>query len=183
MQVPKVVVDDFEGAFRIVEHLIQQGYRRIAHLGGPLHLLVSQERLRGYVAALQKYDLPVEEELIVHSDLSMVSSRVYGNYFLDRDNRPDAIFALNDPMAIELILLAKELGIRVPDELGIAGFSNDRVSRYIDPALTTMAQPTYEMGRVAAQQLLDLMQQSSENVSTQTVLKTSLVVRRSSLRG
>lgn len=182
MTVPKVVVDDFGGSFRMVEHLILQGYRKIAHLGGPLNLLVSRERLRGYRAALEKYGLPIDEELIVHSNLSAQKSRIYGQYLLDLQPGPDAIFALNDPIAIELLLLAKERGIAVPERLGIAGFSDDRVSRFIEPGLTTMKQPTFEMGRVAARLLMELVTETPREVPLQTVLETDLVVRGSSGR-
>ncbi len=180
--VAKVVANDFEGSFRLVEHLIREGYRRIAHLGGPPNLLVSRERLRGYAAALEKYGLGIDKDLIVSSDLSAKASRIYGQYLLDRDDRPDAIFALNDPIAIELMLLAKERGISVPQQLGIAGFSDDRVSRFIEPGLTTMKQPTVEMGRVAARLLMDLVTNPLREVALETVLSTELVIRGSSLR-
>lgn len=182
MEVPKVVVDDFEGAFRVVEHLIHQGYSRIAHLGGPRNLLVSRERLRGYIAALNQYGLPVEKDLIVHSELSASSCRIYGQYLLDRSDKPDAIFALNDPIAIELILLARARRISIPDELGIAGFSDDRVSEFIEPGLTTMRQPTVEMGREAARILMDMVLGNTPEVSDQKVLRTDLVIRGSSLK-
>lgn len=178
--VPKVVVDDFEGSFVVVEHLIKQGFKRIAHLGGPLNLLVSRERLRGYSAALQKYGISLDPELIVHSELSSSSCRVYCHYLLDRKERPDAIFALNDPMAIELMLNARERGLAIPDDLGVVGFSDDRVSAFIEPGLTTMRQPTVEMGRKAAQILMNLVNNGPEDATLETVLKTELIVRGSS---
>lgn len=182
MPVPRVVVNDFESAFRVVEHLVLQGYRRIAHLGGPLNLLISQERLRGYIAALHQYGCKVDRELIVHGDFSATKSRIYGQYLLNRENPPDAIFAVNDPIAIELMLLARERGIIIPDQLGIAGFSDDRVSKFIEPGLTTMKQPTFEMGRVAAGLLMELVTGSASEVPRQTVLTTDLIVRGSSLK-
>ncbi len=183
LTVPHVVVNDFEASFLVVEHLIQNGYERIAHLGGPLNLLVSRERLRGYKAALRKYGMPVEESYIIHGDLTPHKVRIYGQYLLDQEKRPDAIFALNDPMAIELLLIAREKGIRVPQELGIVGFSDDKVSRFIEPGLTTIRQPTVEMGRVAARILLDLVGNPEVEVPAHTVLSTELVVRASSLKG
>ncbi len=182
IHVPKVVVNDFEGAFTVVEHLVLQGYRRIAHLGGPSNLLVSRERLQGYMAALEKYGLYPDAELIIAGDLSPQKGRIYGQYLLDRENPPDAIFAVNDPIAIELMLLAKERGISIPDQLGIAGFSDDRISRFIEPGLTTMKQPTFEMGRVAAGLLIELVTESAREVPLQTVLTTNLIVRGSSLK-
>lgn len=180
---PKVVVNDFEAAFTAVEHLIQNGYERIAHLGGPLNLLVSRERLRGYLAALNKYGKVVEEELIIQGMLTQQKAKIYGNYLLDLENRPDAIFAVNDSAAIEIMLMAREKGIGIPDELGVVGFSDNPESAYIGPGLTTIRQPTIEIGSTTAQWILKMIDAEEEmNLSEVRVLKTELIVRGSSIR-
>ncbi|TDE18411.1 LacI family DNA-binding transcriptional regulator [Dyadobacter psychrotolerans] len=180
---PKVVVNDFEASFMAVEHLILNGYERIAHLGGPLNLLVSRERLRGYRAALEKHGKSIEEDLIIQGMLSQQKARIYGKYLLELENRPDAVFAVNDSAAIEIMLMAAEKGIRVPEELGVVGFSDNPESAYIGPGLTTIRQPTLEMGKTTAKWILQMLDAEEEmNFPQERILKTELVIRGSSLR-
>lgn len=178
---PKVVVDDYEGAFRATEHLIKRGRKRIAHLGGPLCLLLSEKRLNGYRAALRKYQIPEDKDLILNYDLNL--SRVKSNVdkLLRLKMRPDAIFAVNDPTAIEIIQILKKRKLKVPKDIAVIGFSNDTLSAMIDPPLTTVAQPVFEMGQVAAKLLIDQIEKdASEWKPILKVLDTHLVVRKSS---
>ncbi|TKT93062.1 LacI family DNA-binding transcriptional regulator [Dyadobacter frigoris] len=180
---PKVVVNDFEGSFLAVEHLILNGYERIAHLGGPLNLLVSRERLRGYRAAMEKYGKNIEENMVIQGMFSQQKARIYGKYLLDLESRPDAIFAVNDSSAIEIVLMALEKGIRIPDELGVVGFSDNPESAYIGPGLTTIRQPTHAIGKTSAQWVLQLIESEEEMIlPNEKVLKTELIVRGSSKR-
>jgi len=180
----KVVVNDFEASFRAVEHLILNGYERIAHLGGPLTLLVSQERLRGYKAAMEKYGKRIEENMIIQGMLTQQKTRIYGKYLLELENRPDAIFAVNDSSAIEIMLMAMERGIRIPEELGVVGFSDNPESAYIGPGLTTVRQPTLEMGKTVAKWILKIVDDDQEirMPQQQIILETELIVRGSSVR-
>jgi len=183
VEVPKVVVNDFEGSFSAVEHLILNGYERIAHLGGPLNLLVSRERLRGYLAAMEKYGKTIEEHMVIQGMFSQQKARIYGKYLLDLEKRPDAIFAVNDSAAIEIMLMALEKGIRIPDELGVVGFSDNPESAYIGPGLTTIRQPTGEIGSTTAQWILQLIDsEEGVNLPMEKILKTELVIRGSSRR-
>lgn len=183
VKAPKVVVNDFEAAFMAVEHLILNGYERIAHLGGPLNLLVSRERLRGYRAALEKHGKSIEEDMIIQGMLSQQKARIYGKYLLELENRPDAIFAVNDSAAIEIMLMAKEKGISIPEELGVVGFSDNPESAYIGPGLTTVRQPTIEIGQTTAQWILQMIDAEEEMALPQErILKTELIIRGSSLR-
>lgn len=184
LETPQVIVDDYNGAFQAVEHLIEQGYRRIAHLAGPISLLVSRLRLKGYLDALQKHNLPVENDLIIHYDLTEEKARIYANYLLSLPQPPDAIFAINDPTAIEIMLVAKSRGVKISEELGIVGFSNDPISAIIEPPLTTVEQPVWEMGKQAAHLLLNqINSEVSEWKPIPQVLKTRLIVRGSSRKG
>ena len=181
MNVPKVVVDDYEGAFRAVEHLIKRKKKRIAHLAGPDTLPISVKRLRGYRDALKKYNIPIDEELIIPYDLTISKVKIYVNHLLRLDNPPDAIFAINDPTAIEALQIVKKKGLQVPRDIAIVGFSNDFVSGLIEPSLTTVSQPVKEIGETAAQLLVDQINRDiSEWKSIIRVLKTELVVRKSS---
>lgn len=181
MSVPKVLVDDYDGAYRAVEHLIQRGRKRIAHLAGPDNLAISTKRLMGYRDALKRNNIPIDEDLIIPYDLTVAKVKIYVNHLLQLDNPPDAIFAINDPTAVEILQVVKKKGMRVPDDLAIVGFSNDYVSALTDPPLSTVSQPVREIGKTAAQLLLDQMNREvSEWKAIIKVLKTELIVRSSS---
>jgi LacI family transcriptional regulator/LacI family repressor for deo operon, udp, cdd, tsx, nupC, and nupG len=184
MQVPKVVVDDYEGAFRAVAHLIECGKRRIAHLAGPDALLISRKRLQGYKDALHRHGLPLREELIIPYDLTAEKARIYVKHLLDLDPPPDALFAINDPTAIEAMQVIKAKGWRIPEDIAVVGFSNDYASALIEPGLTTVAQPVREIGRVAVQLLLEQMDREVADWKAMTrILNTELIVRGSSVQG
>jgi DNA-binding LacI/PurR family transcriptional regulator len=182
LDTPHVVVDDYLGAVAAVEHLVAQGYRRIAHLAGPTTLQISKLRLQGYLDTLQKHGLPVDNELIIHYDLTEEKARIYANYLLSLPQPPDAIFAINDPTAIEIMLVAKSRGIKIPHELGVVGFSNDPMSRIIEPQLTTVEQPVAEIGRQAAQLLIDQIEGRASSHDGPLQLSTHLLVRGSASR-
>lgn len=180
INVPKVIVDDYEGAFRAVEHLIKKGRKRIAHLGGPPSLRLSEKRLNGYLAALKKYKVPIDDELILSYDLDVDKVKIYVNHLLNLDNPPDAIFAVNDPTAIEAIQIINKKRLTVPKDISVVGFSDDYVSSLINPPLTTVSQPAFEIGRVAAQLVIDQINKDiSEWKPIIKVLETKLVVRKS----
>ena len=180
MIVPKVIVDDYEGAFEAVEHLIKKGRKRIAHLSGPEILSISKRRLNGYRDALKKYGLPVNDELIIHYDLSLSKVPIYINYWLTLPEPPDAIFCINDPTAIEAMRVIKKRGLKIPEDISLIGFSNDFVSSLIEPSLTTVEQPIKEIGRSATQLLLDQMDREIADWKAPTIiLKTKLIVRES----
>jgi DNA-binding LacI/PurR family transcriptional regulator len=117
----------------------------------------------------------------VHYDLSLSKVKIYVNFFLTLPNRPDAIFCINDPTAIETIRIIKENGLRIPEDIAVVGFSNDYVSSLIEPPLTTVEQPISEMGRTAADLLIKQIDLSIEQWKAPTVvLKTKVIVRSSS---
>ncbi len=181
MQVPKVVVDDYEGAFKAVEHLLLTGRKRIAHLGGPTSLHISKKRLEGYKDALRKYNQPINQELILDYDLNLDKVKIYIKHLLDLPEPPDALFTINDPTAFEAMLFMKAKGVRIPEDIAVVGFSNNYGSTLIEPRLTTVSQPTHEIGQVAAQLLLDqINSDASEWKPIYRVLKTELLVRGSS---
>jgi len=181
MIVPKVIVEDYEGAAATVSHLIGKGRKRIAHLCGPESLAICRRRKQGYIDTLKKNNLPVDNDLIIHYDLSISKVEIYINYFLSLKERPDAIFCINDPTAIEAIRIIKDKGLKIPEDISITGFSNDYVSSMIEPSLTTVEQPIAEMGRTAAALLLDQINREIADWKAPTVvLKTKLIVRCSS---
>lgn len=181
MDVPKVIVDDYDGAYRAVNYLLEKGRKRIAHLAGPPSLKISEKRLSGYKAALKRNDVELDEDLIISYDLSMDKVKIYVNHLLNLERPPDAIFAVNDPTAIEAIQVIKKRGLRVPEDIAVVGFSNDYASGLIEPSLTTVSQPVKEIGQTAAQLLIEQISRDVSDWKTIIrVLKTELIIRKSS---
>ena len=180
---PKVVVDDYDGAFKAVEHLISIGKKRIAHLAGPDSLVISRKRLAGYTDALKKHQIPFDEDLVISYDLNLSKVRIYVKHLLDLAHPPDALFAVNDPTAIEAIQAIKHVGKRIPQDIAVVGFSDNYGSDFIEPSLTTIAQPVDEMGQTAVKLLLDMMdKEASKWKQVIKVLDTKLVIRNSTVR-
>lgn len=181
MNTSRVLVNDYEGAYKATEHLIQNGYKKIAHISGPPSLRLSRNRLNGYKDALTQYKIPVRNNLIVEGDLSKKAAWLAAQKLMLLKNRPDAIFCVNDPTAIQVMLYAKKHGIRIPYELGVVGFSDDPMAAVIEPPLTTVEQPVAEMGRTAMRILLKEIEVGTNVMPVNELLSTKLIVRQSSL--
>jgi len=176
----KVVVDDFDGAYRATEHLIKIGCKNIVHLAGPDTLFISKNRLNGYVAALKAYNIAVDDELIVHCGLKTEDGIKGIEALLQKGKKFDGIFAVSDPVAIGVMLTLKTKGFNIPNDVSIVGFSDEPITSLIQPSLTTMAQPGFEMGHIAANLFLK-QEADSDNFKPETkILKTTLVIRDSS---
>jgi LacI family transcriptional regulator/LacI family repressor for deo operon, udp, cdd, tsx, nupC, and nupG len=175
---PKVLADDYQGAFTGVEHLIKNGYRKIGHIGGPGNLQISKNRFRGYRDALIEHGLEFNPNWIVYHDLTPLGGQKSAQSLLEKP--VDAVFAVNDPAAIALILEAKKRGIKVGPDLGIVGFSNDSRSEIIEPSLTTLEQPIEQMAETCIHLLLNKINDPQFVLPPTTVLKTMLIERRSS---
>lgn len=182
----KVIVDDYVGAKQAVEHLIGQGYKRIAHLQGAPGLMISTERKRGYEDALKEHNMEVSESMI---QVCPSGSQDDGNRttkkLLSMSPPPDAIFANNDPMAIGAMLAIKEKGLNIPNEIGLVGFSNWSSGLLVEPSLTTVDQPGFEMGQEAARLLLRQIEAREKDLEPQPetkIFKSRLIVRDSSVK-
>ncbi|MEM6831736.1 MAG: LacI family DNA-binding transcriptional regulator [Bacteroidota bacterium] len=184
LAVSKVVVDDYQGACLATQHLIDQGYRRIAHLSGPLNLTIGAERRRGYEDTLRKNGIAVEAGYIlpcINGTMEEGFQAMKG--LLDLSDRPDAVFANNDIAAYGAMKAIKEAGIQIPDEMGVVGFSNWQFSSLIEPQLTTIAQPGLEIGRVAARRLIaELEAREERSRPIIQTLNTELIQRDSTKR-
>lgn len=176
----KVVVDDYQGAFDVVEHLVKRGYQRIAHLAGPENLSISKFRLKGYRDALKKGNLPFKKELVVYGGLDDTDGVVGFQKLLQLKHLPDAIFAVNDPVATGAFVTIKEHGLKIPADIALTGFSNTNISGLLEPPLTTVEQPSYEMGKSVVQMLLEQIDSEDKLfVPRFKMLKTHLIIRSS----
>lgn len=176
----RVIVDDFDGAYDAVGRLIDTGRVRIAHLAGPAHISISRERFSAYRKALSDRGLPFDERLVVEGGFSVNDGYEGLKKLWDLDVKPDALFAVNDPVAIGAYRFASEAGIVIPDDLAVIGFANDPISELLNPPLSTVDQPAYEMGRAAAGLMLKQLETSDEAfIPAVEILKTRLVIRAS----
>lgn len=183
LEAPCVVVDDYDGAFQAVEHLILTGSKRIAHIAGPRSLQLTRNRLTGYLDALKKHDLSVDESLITHADFSIDKGRECAKHLLNLANPPDAIFSVNDSSAFGAMAQVKAQGLRIPKDVAIVGFTNEPLTELVEPALTTVAQPVYELGKIAAELfLIRTLTDPKSYVPETRVLKTKLIIRDSSVK-
>jgi len=164
------------GAMAAMEHLIGLGHRRIGFIGGRPDLLCAQRRLLGYLDALHQASLPVDPDLIATGDFTTETGQLCAQKLLSLSNPPTAIFAANDQSAIGTIEMAREMGLRVPQDLSVVGFDNIPEAAYFNPALTTVDQFIKEMGRVSTEKLVDLIQGQSLE-SDLYKMPTQLVVR------
>ncbi|MGB0523099.1 MAG: LacI family DNA-binding transcriptional regulator [Flammeovirgaceae bacterium] len=181
----KVVVDDYEGAYAATKHLIEQGCQRIAHIKGPEHPKNAKERLRGYVDALKAYNLPIDDSMILAcKQVVHEEGYAFTQHLLDMKSAPDGIFAITDAVAIGAMVAIKERKLKIPNDVALVGFSNWRMAAVVEPSLTSVHQPGYEMGKEASKLLLGEIQQEKKEPQAyqRIVLKTNLVVRDSSVR-
>lgn len=177
---PGVYIDNKDGGHQATEHLIEQGYKRIAILAGPKNLTISNHRLEGYLSALKKHKLKVNTDHIIHCEFNQQFAYNATLDLLSMKNRPDAIFTISDRMAIGAMLAIKERGFRMPQDIGLVGFNNEPVVSLVTPGISSVDQPAFELGKAAAKFFIERMH--NEHMNEELILKTKLVVRESSLR-
>jgi LacI family transcriptional regulator len=177
-RIPSVSAAHMSGADQAMRHLISLGHRRIGAITGPPGWVATEDRRRGYRAALAAANIPFDPALEVEADFEIPDGEQAARGLLSIANRPTAVFAFNDNIAIGTMRAARELGLRVPEDLSIVGFDDVEHATIVTPRLTTVRQPLAEMGRTAVSLLIRLLeQQRVETLSIQ--LATRLVVRES----
>jgi DNA-binding LacI/PurR family transcriptional regulator len=171
-----VVPDDIYGASLAVDHLIRLGHRSIAYISGPENWHNSKERLEGYKKTLEKYGIPLVEEWIRPGDWEVEGGYRGTQSLLQLSNRPGAIFAANDLMALGAIYAIQDAGLSVPDEVAVVGYDNREFTWIVRPNITTVVMPVYEMGRIAAKILLQqIVDGTRENEEVK--VKGELIIR------
>lgn len=177
----KIVIDDYMGGFRVTQHLIDQGYKRIGHMTGPQNLQTYSDRKRGYIEALSKNGIAFDESLVITNSLTSEDGVAAVQQLLNLATPPDAIFCGNDTTALSSIIYLKERGIKVPQDIGIVGFSNEPFSRVVSPSISTIVHPAFMMGQKAAELILNQIEHKEKTFRT-LVLPTKLEIRESSNR-
>jgi len=175
----QVCVDNFEGAFIAVEHLIKLGHKRIAMIAGSSNISTIQERIKGYLEALRSHNIDVDDSLIVREG-SKIEAAVKATEALFKINAPPtAIFCSNSLMSMGVLIGLKKLSKKVPEEVAVIGFDDLEWSEALNPPLTVVSQPNYAIGATAAQLLIQRLLKEGPSEKQTIVLKTNLIIRES----
>ena len=182
----KVILNNFQGAYDATKHLLSQGYTKIAHVTHSAHLTLARERLAGYRKALDEHGIPFDEAYVKHCHHGLTLSAEIEERIrelLSLKQKPDAIFTVSDRLTNSTLLALKKAGLKVPDDMGLVGFSNTDIGDLIDPPLTAVRQPAFEMGQAATDLLIQLIEAKRQVTSFETrVLEGELIIRDSSRR-
>ncbi|UYZ62101.1 LacI family DNA-binding transcriptional regulator [Hymenobacter weizhouensis] len=183
LDVSAVVLDDREGGYQSTKHLLAQGCRRIAHFGGPQHLNIYKNRRQGYVDALLEHGLPLDEDLIFYCDMTQEDGMEGMERLLSLPHPPDAVFSASDFSIVGALQVIKSRGLRVPQDIALAGFSNETFTSLTEPMLTSIDQRCEQMGQSAVRLFLEMLEEKTSKFSPRRiVLQPDLLIRDSSLQ-
>lgn len=151
VQLDAILVDNLEGGYMATIHLLDRGHRRIAHITGQENSFATIERKKGYLDAMEEYEATVKAEWIITDEFKIDSGYKNAVNLLDQKERPTAIFAGNDAIATGVYRAARELDIRIPEDLSVVGFDDSEYAQILYPMLTTVRTPIYDMGKRAVE--------------------------------
>lgn len=177
-----VSIDNRQAGYEVTSHLISEGCKHIAYLGENTTCSVFGERARGYREALVDNGLVFDPELVVTDHLNTETGLRIVDRFLKMKKRPDGIFAGNDMAAVSLMIELKKAGIKIPGEIAVAGFNNSYLAGIVEPALTSVRYPGIDMGRIAANSLMENLDEESPVATRRIILKHELIIRDSTLK-
>lgn len=182
LPISKVVFNDYKWSLFATEHLIEQGCKKIFHFSGPKHLRLVRNRIAGFERALEKHKLSFDQSQVIETGFFIEDGERVMEHLIETGNLPDGIFATNDPTAIGAMKILKKYGYKIPHDVAIVGFSNSKMAQIVEPALTSVEQPTFQMGTIAAGLLLEQLT-GEETYKPQTIVtEGKLIIRDSSIR-
>jgi len=173
-----IVIDNYKMGYEVTRHLLEQGCRSIMHITGNQNRNVYSDRFRGYKTALEEYNLPLNPQMVVETNLSIDDGIKIAHELLKRKKRPDGIFIANDACAASCLTTLKANGVRIPEEIAIAGFNNDPISQLIEPKLTTVNYPGLEMGVMVAKFMINHLNGKPNVTDTNKItIEAKLMIR------
>jgi len=181
VEADKVVIDNFKAGYDAAEHLIATGCKNIAFLGGPEMLQISNTRLKGFQQALKDVNMPINQKLVAFCGFTKESNLSTARKLLYGPNPPDGIVAFSDQIAIAAMVAAKERGLNIPQDVAIIGFNNEPVDELMEPSLTSVNQPAYQMGYESAKLIFEQIRNKSKQ-NTLLILQAELIIRSSTNR-
>lgn len=179
-QFSSVVADGEQSAQIATQHLLDNGSKRVAFIGGANHLDIVRKRKHGYLEALRNNLIPIEKELVVCRKIDYEEGKIATETLLSLPHPPDAILAMNDTLAFAAIEVIKKHGLRIPHDIAIIGYTDEQHANYIEPKLSAISHQTYKMGETACQLLIEQIK-GNKSVK-QVVVPTHLQVRESSIK-
>lgn len=181
LNVDYIGIDDYNSSQIIVKHLVDEGCKRIAHIGGFKHTRIFNNRIRGYLDALKKYNLPLDSELLLESSLTKKEGRQKMQQLLNLKNRPDAVYVAGDYAALGALQVLNENNINMPNEIALVGFGNEPFTEMVTPSITSVHQHNADIGKLAAETFLRYTKEKTTNQSLKKqILKAELIIRTSS---
>jgi LacI family transcriptional regulator len=182
MQAPKIRLDNVDGGIQATQHLIDQGYKKIAILAGPENLNISNKRMEGYLQTLKANNIKFDKHLVIHCDFNQQYAYEATKELIGLKHRPDAIFTISDRMAIGAMLAIKEKGLIMPKDMGLVGFNNEPVTSLVTPSISSVEMYAFEMGKATAKLFIEMLHSEEDMSEREIVIKPKLVIRESSLR-
>lgn len=181
LNVDYVGINDYDSSHMIVEHLVEKGCKRIAHIGGYRRTRIFNNRIRGYIDALTKHNLPLDQNLLTESSLTLEDGREMMQKFLQLEQRPDAVYVASDYAALGALQVLNENNINVPEDICLIGFGNEPFTSFVKPTISTVNQHSAEIGKIAAETFLSRINDKNWKPSlNKNILKSELIVRESS---
>ncbi|MDP5229459.1 MAG: LacI family transcriptional regulator [Cellulophaga sp.] len=181
LNVDYIGINDYDSSHLIIEHLIAQGKKRIAHIGGYRRTRIFNNRIRGYIDAIKKNNLPTDDELLIESSLTIEDGRDKMQQLLNLSNRPDAVYVASDYAALGALQVLQENNIAIPSDIALVGFGNEPFTAMVTPTLSTINQHSAEIGKRAAETFLNLVDTPDLKQSlNKQILEAALIVRDSS---
>ncbi|MCF8358765.1 MAG: LacI family transcriptional regulator [Prolixibacteraceae bacterium] len=181
LNTPSVIVDGHKAVKEIIRHFKDNGCKRIAYISGPSHLNISKNRKEGYIEGLHECGLIFQPELLVECNLSANDASLATKQLLNLENKPDAIFGINDTIAFAAMKEIKKYGLKIPDDIALVGFTDEFHSTVVEPTLTSVTHPTFLMGREAARLFFNSFEKGP-TYNEKVTLPTELIIRNSSVK-
>lgn len=181
LNVDYIGINDYESSHMIVEHLVKQNRKRIAHIGGYKHTRIFNNRIKGYLDALKKHNLPLDNELLIESSLTTEDGRAKMLDLLKLKNRPDAVYVAGDYAALGALQVLNEQGINIPTDIALVGFGNEPFTAMVTPSISSINQHSAEIGKQAAKTFLAYTKQDTiRQTLNKKILNAELIIRDSS---
>lgn len=181
LNVDYVGIDDYKSSHLVVDHLVSQNCKHIAHIAGFKHIRIYKERIRGYKDALEKWNLETKENRIIESNLRLEDGRRIMQQLLDSPERPDAVYVAGDIAALGALQVLLENNIKVPDEIALIGFSDEPFTSLTQPSISTVNQHSDQIGKLTAEAFLERMNDPKKKIN-RIILEPELIIRQSSDR-
>ncbi|MDG1729180.1 MAG: LacI family DNA-binding transcriptional regulator [Algibacter sp.] len=181
LNVDYIGINDYDSSHMIINHLVEQDCKRIAHIGGYKHTRIFNNRIRGYIDALKKNKLPLDEELLLESSLTTEDGREKMIHLLSLKNRPDAVYVAGDYAALGALQVLNEQNIKVPQDIALVGFGNEPFTSMVTPTISSIKQHSGEIGKQAAKTFLEHAKTTDmKQTLNKIILDAELIIRDSS---